>query len=283
MPPPNSQLGRFPLKILSRILICFAILISTRACAAQAKDADGCKDSPLISRFPGSVLTDCKHKADDVFKFTLDNGKSKEVEGDFTQIEYKFPSTASKAQVVRNMNTAIRAAGYTMVYDSGSYGDFTGHMGKTWIQIEIGGGGDIRETIVVEIQLTQDVVANAAALGGNISSSGHTVVNGIQFDTGKADVKAESTPALDEVANLLKADPKLKLYVVGHTDNVGVLASNMDLSKRRAAAVVQLLVTKYGVAADRLSPYGDGPYAPLVSNDTEDGRTVNRRVELVKQ
>jgi len=96
-------------------------------------------------------------------------------------------------------------------------------------------------------------------------------------------VKAESTPALDEVANLLKSDPKLKLYVVGHTDNVGVLASNMDLSKRRAAAVVQLLITKYGVAADRLSPYGDGPYAPLVSNDTEDGRTTNRRVELVKQ
>jgi OOP family OmpA-OmpF porin len=271
------------LKLLSRLLVCFAILMSAHVCAAQQpKDAEGCKDSPLISRFPGSVLTYCKHTADDVFKFTLDKG-SKEVEGDFTQIRYKYPQTASKAQVVRNMNTAIRAAGYTMVYDSGSYGDFTGHMGKTWIQIEIGGSGDIQETIVVEIQLTQDVVANAAALGGSLASSGHTVVNGIQFDTGKADVKPESTPALDEVANLLKGDPKLKLYVVGHTDNVGVLASNMDLSKRRAAAVVQLLITKYGVAADRLSPYGDGPYAPLASNDTEDGRTVNRRVELVKQ
>jgi OOP family OmpA-OmpF porin len=265
-----------------RILVCSAILMSAQACFAQAKDADGCKDSPLISRFPGSVLTDCKHKADDVFKFTLDKG-SKEVEGDFTQIVYKFPQTASKAQVVRNMNTAIRGAGYTMVYDSGAYGDFTGHMGKTWIQIEIGGGGDIRETIVVETQLTQDVVANAAALGGSLDSSGHTVVNGILFDTGKADVKPESSAALDEVANLLKGDPKLKLYVVGHTDNVGVLASNMDLSKRRAAAVVQLLVTKYGIAADRLSPYGDGPYAPLASNDSEDGRTANRRVELVKQ
>lgn len=271
------------MKLLSRILFCFAILMSAHVCAAQTKDAEGCKDSPLISRFPGSVLSECKHKADDVFKFTLDNGKSKEVEGDFTQIEYKFPSTASKAQVVRNMNTAIRAAGYTMVYDSGQYGDFTGHMGKTWIQIEIGGGGDIRETIVVEIQLTQDVVANAAALGGSLASSGHTVVNGIQFDTGKADVKPESTSALDEVAKLLKDDPKLKLYVVGHTDNVGVLASNMDLSKRRAAAVVQLLVTKYAIAADRLSPFGAGPYAPLVSNDSEDGRTTNRRVELVKQ
>jgi OmpA-OmpF porin, OOP family len=271
------------LKTLSRLLLCFAILISADVCAAQTKDAAGCKDSPLISRFPGSVLVDCKDKADDSFNFTLDNGKRKVVEGEFHQIRYQFPNTASKAQVVRNLNTALRTAGYTMVYDSGPSGDFTGHMGKTWIQIEISVNGSILETIVTETQLTQDVVANAAALGGSLASSGHTVVNGIQFDTGKADVKPESSAALDEVAKLLKDDPKLKLYVVGHTDNVGVLASNIDLSKRRAAAVVQLLVTKYGVAADRLLPYGDGPYAPLMSNDSEDGRTVNRRVELVKQ
>jgi OOP family OmpA-OmpF porin len=271
------------MKMFSRLIICVAILTSAQVCLAQDKDAEGCKDSPLISRFPGSVLVSCKDKADDSFKFTLDKNGSKAVEGEFHEVVYQFPKTASKAQVVRNLNTAIRRAGYTMVYDSGDYGDFTGHMGKTWIQIEIGGGGGIKETIVIETQLTQDVVANAAALGGSLASSGHTVVNGILFDTGKADVKPESSAALDEVANLLKGDAKLKLYVVGHTDNVGVLASNMDLSKRRAAAVVQLLVTKYGIAADRLSPYGDGPYAPLVSNDTEDGRTSNRRVELVKQ
>ena len=271
------------MKFLSRFLVCFAMLLSAQVCLAQAKDAEGCKDSALISRFPGSVITGCTDKADDSFRFTLDNSKNKTVEGEYHQIHYQFPQTASKAQVVRNLNTAIRKAGYTMVYDSGDYGDFTGHMGKTWIQIEVSGSGSILETIVTEIELTQDVVANAAALGGSLASSGHTVVHGIQFDTGKADVKPESTSALDEVAKLLKDDPKLKLYVVGHTDNVGVLASNMDLSKRRAAAVVQLLVTKYGVAADRLAPYGDGPYAPLASNDSEDGRTVNRRVELVKQ
>ena len=271
------------MKLLSRLLICFAILISAHVCSAQTKDAAGCKDSPLISRFPGSVIIGCTDKADDSFTFTLDAGKKKAVEGEFHQVHYNFPQTASKPQVVRNLNTALRTAGYTMVYDSGTYGDFTGHMGKTWIQIEISSSGSILESIVIETQLTQDVVANAAALGGSLASSGHTVVNGIQFDTGKAEVKPESTPALDEVANLLKGDAKLKLYVVGHTDNVGTLASNMDLSKRRAAAVVQLLVTKYGVSADRLSPYGDGPYAPLASNDTEDGRTLNRRVELVKQ
>jgi outer membrane protein OmpA-like peptidoglycan-associated protein len=109
------------------------------------------------------------------------------------------------------------------------------------------------------------------------------VVNGILFDTGKADVKPESAPALDEVAKLLKQNPKLKVYVVGHTDNVGALAANIDLSKRRAAAVMQALIAKYGIPAAQLQAYGDGPYAPIASNDSEDGRTLNRRVELVEQ
>jgi len=71
--------------------------------------------------------------------------------------------------------------------------------------------------------------------------------------------------------------------VVGHTDNAGALAGNIDLSKRRAASVVQALTTQYGIPAARLQAYGDGPYAPVASNDSEDGRSLNRRVELVKQ
>ena len=271
------------MKAARLIALCLATPFAAHVCAAQTQDAQGCKDSPLISRFPGSVIADCKDKADDKFNFTLDKGLHQAVEGEFHLIRYNFPSTASKAQVVRNLNTALRKAGYTMVYDSGDYGDFTGHMGKTWIQIEIGGGGSILETIVVETALTQDVVANAAALSGGLTSNGHAVVNGILFDTGKAEVKPESAPALEEVAKLLKQDAKLKIYVVGHTDNVGSLAANMDLSKRRAAAVVQLLITQYGVAADSLQAYGDGPYAPVASKASEDGRGLNRRVELVMQ
>lgn len=266
---------------MNRLMLVMAVFCVARVGAAQ--DAAGCKDSPLISRFPGSVLTSCKDMADDKFTFTLDGGKSQAVEGEFHQIFYDFPKTASKAQVVRNLNTALRRAGYAMVYDSGDYGDFTGRMGKTWIQIEISGSGSIKETIVKETALSQDVVANAAELGNGLKSAGHTVVNGILFDTGKAEVKPESKPALDEVAKLLQQDSNLKLFVVGHTDNVGSLAANLDLSKRRAQAVVQALVSQYGVPAARLASFGVGPYSPVASNDTEDGRTANRRVELVKQ
>jgi OmpA-OmpF porin, OOP family len=264
------------------MLVCLAMPFAVHVCLAQ--DAKGCKDSPLISRFPGSIITGCNDKADNVGTFTMDGGKpAKKIEGEYHQIDYKFPSTATKAQVVRNLNTALRTAGYSFDYDSGDYGDFTVHMGKTWIMVEISGGGTIRETIVVETALTQDVVANAAALSSGLAANGHMVLNGILFDTGKAEVKPESAPALQEIVKLLKQDAKLKLYVVGHTDNVGALAGNIDLSKRRAAAIVQVLTTQDGVAADRLQPYGDGPYAPLASNDSEAGRALNRRVELVKQ
>ena len=143
------------MKAVRFIALCLAAPFAAHVCTAQTQDAQGCKDSPLISRFPGSVITECRDKGDDKFTFTLDKGQHKAVEGEFHLIRYNFPNTASKAQVVRNLNTALRRAGYTMVYDSGDYGDFTGHMGKTWIQIEIGGGGTILETIVVETALTQ--------------------------------------------------------------------------------------------------------------------------------
>jgi OmpA-OmpF porin, OOP family len=263
---------------------CLTAGLAVQIASGQAQDAKDCKDSPLISRFPGSVITGCQDKADDAFSFPMGSGKpNKKLEGEYHLLNYNWPKTASKAQVVRNLNTALRTAGYTFDYDSGDYGDFTVHKGKTWILVEVSGSGGYRETIVTETQLTQDVVADAAAMSNGLANSGHTVVNGILFDTGKAEVKPESAAALQEVVKLLKQDGKLKVYVVGHTDNVGALAANLELSRRRAAAVVQVLTAQYGVSAERLQAYGDGPYAPLASNDSEEGRALNRRVELVKQ
>ena len=73
------------------------------------------------------------------------------------------------------------------------------------------------------------------------------------------------------------------MFVVGHTDNVASLELNTKLSQARADAVVQALVTKHGIAPGRLTGRGVGPLAPVASNDAEDGRARNRRVELVKQ
>ena len=269
----NKKLFRYGL------LFALAVPIATRL--SRAQDAQGCKDSPLITRFPGSVITSCSEKPDDVANIPKAN-KDNKLEGEVQEIDYRYPPNASKAQVVRNVRTALRNAGFNIDWDSGDGGDFTVHKGGTWMYINLH-DGRYEETIVKLIDLKQEMVANATDLSNGLATNGHVVANGILFDTGKSDVKPESAPALQEIVKLLQQDNKLKLYVVGHTDNVGALAANMDLSKQRAASVVKVLTTQYSVAANRLAPYGDGPYAPIASNDSEDGRTLNRRVELVKQ
>ncbi|MEO8673316.1 MAG: OmpA family protein [Tahibacter sp.] len=127
------------------------------------------------------------------------------------------------------------------------------------------------------------VTVKASELAQSIAASGKIALYGITFDFDKADIKPESKAQLDEIGALLKADGALKLMVVGHTDNQGGAAYNMELSKKRADAVVARLVNQYGIAADRLLAQGMGSAAPLASNDSEDGRAKNRRVELVKQ
>jgi outer membrane protein OmpA-like peptidoglycan-associated protein len=106
---------------------------------------------------------------------------------------------------------------------------------------------------------------------------------GIYFDTGKSVLKPESLSTLQEIAKLLNSDQSLKLYVVGHTDNTGAFDANIKLSMDRATAVVNALVTQHSVAAARLKAFGDGPTAPVATNENEEGRALNRRVELVKQ
>jgi outer membrane protein OmpA-like peptidoglycan-associated protein len=107
-------------------------------------------------------------------------------------------------------------------------------------------------------------------------------IYGILFDTGKADLTPASGPALVEIAKLLKANAGLKVCVVGHTDMVGDLATNVTLSQARAQAVVSALVSQHGIVGSRLIPFGAGPYSPVASNKTEEGRAKNRRVELVE-
>jgi OOP family OmpA-OmpF porin len=131
--------------------------------------------------------------------------------------------------------------------------------------------------------MEQVVEANAEAMGNDINLTGHVSVYGIYFDTGKSEIKSESDAAISEIAKLLKNNGALKLYIVGHTDNVGSFDSNMKLSKNRAEEVTKTLSGKHGIAAARLKPHGVASLSPVTSNDTEGGRAKNRRVELVKQ
>jgi len=145
-----------------------------------------------------------------------------------------------------------------------------------------------QESVLIQVDLVNTrpmeekmVHLSAAEMQKSISSSGKVAIYGILFDFNKADIKPESAPTLTEMASLLKAKSNLKVLVVGHTDNVGTFEFNEDLSKRRAKAVVAELAAKHGIDAARLTPLGASFMAPVTTNSTEEGRSLNRRVELV--
>ena len=102
-------------------------------------------------------------------------------------------------------------------------------------------------------------------------------LEGIEFEFGKATIRPDSTPVLDDVAAKLKKFPGLRVLIVGHTDNVGDAETNLQLSKRRAEAVKQYLVDKE-VDASRIETDGKGDTDPVATNDTEEGRAKNRRI-----
>lgn len=303
---------------MKRIVIAALALMSASLLLAQQQDAQGSKDHPLISRYPGSVISDYSANAFDEYTLPLGKiedgkfAKSQHLEGKLTRIHYEIPEHRSPLEVTRNYQQAFERAGFQILFScSGGEqcgGGTVGNVGwcggcsprhlsaklsrpegdvyvsyhieqdnpntQAWVQL------DVIEMKPMEAGL---VTVDAAALAGDITRTGHASVYGIYFDTGKADVKPESDAALKEIAKLMQQNSTLKLHVVGHTDNVGQLVSNMDLSRRRADAVVTALSTKYNIASARLDAEGVGPLAPVASNDSEDGRAKNRRVELVKQ
>jgi outer membrane protein OmpA-like peptidoglycan-associated protein len=126
------------------------------------------------------------------------------------------------------------------------------------------------------------VTVNASEMASAIAGTGKVALYGIYFDFNKTDIKPESDATLAEIGKLLKGSPAMKVLVVGHTDNVGTFAFNTDLSQRRAASVVNALTSRFGIARDRLTPFGVSFAAPVASNRTEEGRAKNRRVELVE-
>jgi outer membrane protein OmpA-like peptidoglycan-associated protein len=258
--------------------------------AAAEQDKKGCTDHPAFpKRMSGYFIADCETRDFDTFKFETKNPREKTaVEGRWTKITYRMfkdSKEASALAVVRNYENALKAAGGTVLFvDTNRWmnGKLVKDGKEIWAQAQKG-NGLIWLNIVEKQGMVQEVVATADVFADGLKTTGHAAVYGILFDTGKADIKSESAQAIGEIAKLLKADAGLKLHVVGHTDSVGSVDSNLRLSQSRAEAVLQALVKEHGVAAGRLRAFGNGPFAPVASNDAEEGRAKNRRVELVKQ
>ena len=279
----------------SHIMMC--LLLSsflTGSPALAQEDAQGCKDHPLFTRMPGYRIALCRDMdfdAEDFFdpatkrKVTVEGRKSHTEYVTNKEYEFKY----SRLQVSRNYVNAIKKIGGT-AYENNPKDPSETSMklikdGKEiWAKLRFNFMANyLYLTIVEKEAMAQEVVADAASMATDISTSGKALIYGIYFDFDKADVKPESLSTLEEITKLLRQDSKLKLYVVGHTDNAGGFDYNMKLSQRRAEAVVNELVAKFKVDGSRLRALGVGPAAPVTSNETEEGKAKNRRVELVKQ
>ena len=289
---------------------------------AQDQDADGCHDSPLITRYPGSSIVRCFHTEFDRFVLPLGQlvgenklTKSMKVEGKITRIMYVAPDKVSPVEIWENYETAIKQAGFTILFQCRSdacrngdwdvklfrdqedaWDNYGGYQYQLTAQ-RVGPHGTVYVSLHLTnkpVQVTLDIIephamatgmvqVNAAAMASGLAQTGHIAIYGIYFDTGKADLKPASDATLREIVTLLKQQPALRLYVVGDTDNRGSFDSNMNLSDRRAAAVVVALTKRYGIDLRRLKAVGVGPVDPVSTNRTAEGRSRNRRVELVEQ
>jgi OmpA-OmpF porin, OOP family len=268
-------------------IVCLS-LPTVGVALSKQPDAEGAKDPPLFNRMPGYYIQRYEEKDFDTRNFLVQE-KEVSVEGHLYSIRYsKQPEAkeASRIQILRNYENAVTKIGGTVLKsdsDGSSYMKLVKDGKEIWVHVDAYITSEYSVHIVEKGSMAQTIVANAEVFSNDIKATGHTAVYGIYFDTGKSVVKPESETALGEIGKLLKADAGLKVNVVGHTDSVGGIDSNMKLSQDRANAVVQVLVAKYGVAATRVRAYGVGPLAPVASNDREEGRAKNRRVELVKQ
>jgi OmpA-OmpF porin, OOP family len=276
-------------KMIYRLLIIVLLsLLIAGVALAEKGDAPNSRDHPLFNRMPNFYIHQYEEKEFDSHPFVVDK-KLVPVEGHLYHIVYYLRSgqtEPSRLQTLRNYENAITKIGGTILasnYDGSSYVKVVKDGKEIWARVIAGIGSEYHLYIIEKGAMAQDIVASAEVFSNDIKATGHTAVYGIYFDTGKSVIKPESEKALGEIAKLLKEDASLKVYVVGHTDSVGNIDSNMKLSQDRANAVVQALTGKYGVAATRLKAYGVGPLAPVTSNEVEEWRAKNRRVELVKQ
>ena len=276
--------------VMRKLQFLSIIFLFYSFCSAQ-EDVKGSKDHPLFNRMPDYRIMRYENLDFNVLKDFRDaDGKKITVEGKYYYFNYgikKGAKSASGPQVLRNYMNAVKKAGGQVVFEEGCcnvYLILQKNNRITWVRVKAyTDAGSYQVWIVEEAAMKQDIVVDANAMLSDINAQGHVALYGIYFDFNKSEIKPESESTLNEIVKLLNENPELNLYVVGHTDNVGKFSYNMELSKSRAEAVVNTLVSKFSVNQNRLVAAGVGPLAPVATNDTEEGKAKNRRVELIKK
>jgi OmpA-OmpF porin, OOP family len=286
---------------------------------AQRGDVAGARDFPGVGRFAGSVITGYQTRDFDAVRLQAAPFRddkpvdARRLEGRVTRIAYRTGLGPSILEVARNFETQLSKAGFEtlvacdadpcggiaftesldalpipmMWIDGFDYRYYAGRKAEggreTYASVLVSKNNDqiYAQLTVVVLGAIENKMVDATAMAKGLGEKGHIALYGIYFDTDKAVVKPESRPTLDEIAKLLRGQPQLAVVIVGHTDSQGTFDYNMDLSRRRAEAIAAELAKSYQIARTRLRTAGVGYLAPIGSNASEDGRALNRRVELV--
>jgi outer membrane protein OmpA-like peptidoglycan-associated protein len=259
-------------------------------------DADGCKDHQLLTRLENFYISDCSENYNELqLRTSVSKKETKEGNRFFYYYRYNFDAGVkmkSPLQIIKNYENAVVKNGGRLVYKNtnGSEGDIEATLylstkeKEYWIQLTSFAGNGIEVEAfglnVLEIEVMKQEVA-ASKMFESIIKDGFIALY-INFETGKSIIKAESTPIIEQIVEMLKQNPNLNISIEGHTDNVGTAPSNQTLSESRAKSVMNELVTK-GISTTRLTSKGWGQTKPIADNNSESGRANNRRVEIVKK
>ena len=184
---------------------------------------------------------------------------------------------------MNNYRAAAKEMGGKVLYAKRGKITFTlplNNGGTLWAYVTaLDGNYDL--IIIEEEGFKKQLVFSAYQMKRTLDSLGTISIYGINFDTAKDRLKQGSEKVLIEIVELMKNYPELRIEIQGHTDNVGLANYNLDLSNKRADTVKDYLLL-FGVEKKRMIAKGYGLSKPIVSNDTEEGRAKNRRVELLK-
>jgi OOP family OmpA-OmpF porin len=275
---------------MKRIFFLLLILCSIQLIAQDKKGCDTVEPK-YMTRMPGFKLDNCNLSEYSTYKFSYLDQKNnriyKEVAGRFYHLRYakikEEPRKFSGEQIRFNYHNAVLKAKGSSLSTRKDFFKMNQNGKTVWFKIDNAEDSDDQgfDLFIVETEeMKQDIEVN---MSEGIDRDGKIALYGILFDVGKSVIKPESAPALQIVIEYLTDNPTVKIHVVGHTDNTGLFASNITLSKARAKAVKDYLMTKGKIAATRLGSDGVGSLCPVATNDTEEGKALNRRVEIVKQ
>lgn len=250
--------------------------------------AEGAPEHPFIRPIPGFSLEGSEFADYGAFEFKVlrtDGGtEKKRVAGKLWELVYEYHKgdrEYSRLEIVENYRREALQKGGRILSGNDVVLDFTVPLsegGTAWAHLHTW-RNYYELTIVNEEAFEKQLTFSAEEMKEKLETEGHVAVYGIHFDFDKADLKVGSEKALTEMVKLMKANPGLRVEIQGHTDSIGDRAYNQELSKRRAETVKAYLVL-YGIEASRMTVQGFGPDRPVAENDTEEGRALNRRVEL---